>query len=233
MPLSDMIYNLVSDSNHLTITGYTDKDYKNKKSDYSLQTGPDSFDITIGDTVSSTSSTDSEGTSQTKNPPTRRLRQLKCTFLIDNTGLMPTLPQGCNSVGENIGLSLKLLKDIILTPDQEIHDSLFVGVQWGEFNFKGKCVAFSQNFTFFHNSTPLRAKIDLTLMGEIEADTATWRSPDITRIPTVTQGDSIAQLCEEYYQNRNYYIQIAKLNNLPTFRRLKEGQSIEFPPIKK
>ena len=70
-------------------------------------------------------------------------------------------------------------------------------------------------------------------MGEIEADTATWRSPDITRIPTVTQGDSIAQLCEEYYQNRNYYIQIAKLNNLPTFRRLKEGQSIEFPPIKK
>ena len=140
MPLSDMIYNLVSDSNHLTIMGYTDKDYKNKKSDYSLQTGPDTFDITIGDTVSSTSSTDSEGTSQTKNPPTRRLRQLKCTFLIDNTGLMPTLPQGCNSVGENIGLSLKLLKDIILTPDQEIHDSLFVGVQWGEFNFKGKCV---------------------------------------------------------------------------------------------
>ena len=39
------------------------------------------------------------------------------------------------------------------------------------------------------------------------------------------------EVFEEYYENKNYYLKIADHNNLSSFRKLKEGSTLEFPPI--
>jgi hypothetical protein len=79
----------------------------------------------------------------------------------------------------------------------------------------------------------LRAKIELNLTESKSTSNPLFRSPDISRIPTIKEGDNLIQFCEKFYDNRELYIKIAEINNLPSFRRLKEGQSIQFPPIKK
>jgi hypothetical protein len=60
-----------------------------------------------------------------------------------------------------------------------------------------------------------------------------FMSPDITRIPKVKQSDNIIDFCQKYYDDKNYYLQVAEHNNLPSFRKLKTGTNLEFPPIKK
>ena len=60
-----------------------------------------------------------------------------------------------------------------------------------------------------------------------------FMSPDITRIPKVKDSDTIVDFCEKYYNDKNFYLKVAEHNNLPSFRKLKTGSNLEFPPIKK
>jgi hypothetical protein len=60
-----------------------------------------------------------------------------------------------------------------------------------------------------------------------------FQSPDITRIITVKDGDTLMALCESFYDDPKYYLAVAGYNNLPTFRNLKIGSTVEFPPLKK
>ena len=52
-------------------------------------------------------------------------------------------------------------------------------------------------------------------------------------MPTIKEGENLVQYCEEYYKDKNFYLKIAELNNLSSFRALKKGKRLEFPPIKK
>ena len=60
-----------------------------------------------------------------------------------------------------------------------------------------------------------------------------FMSPDITRIPKVKESDNLVDFCEKYYNDKNYYLKVAEYNNLSSFRKLKTGSNLEFPPIKK
>ena len=40
-------------------------------------------------------------------------------------------------------------------------------------------------------------------------------------------------IAQEYYNDKNYYLKVAEYNNLSSFRKLKTGSNLEFPPIKK
>ena len=60
-----------------------------------------------------------------------------------------------------------------------------------------------------------------------------FMSPDITRIPKVKESDNLIDFCEKYYNDKNFYLKVAEHNNLPSFRKLKTGSNLEFPPIKK
>jgi nucleoid-associated protein YgaU len=40
-------------------------------------------------------------------------------------------------------------------------------------------------------------------------------------------------LCYKIYGSSNYYLQVAKVNKLSSFRNISPGDEIIFPPIKK
>jgi nucleoid-associated protein YgaU len=48
----------------------------------------------------------------------------------------------------------------------------------------------------------------------------------------VMEGDTLPSLCKKIYDNPNYYVEIAKINQLKSVRNLKVGQKLYFPPLK-
>jgi hypothetical protein len=82
---------------------------------------------------------------------------------------------------------------------------------------------------------PIRADIGFSLVEEVDETVISreFQSPDITRIVTVKDGDTLIGLCESFYEDPKYYLQVAIYNNLPSFRGLKIGSQIEFPPLEK
>ena len=109
---------------------------------------------------------------------------------------------------------------------------------WGDtfinYNY-GQVTAFKYNYTFFdRDGNPLRALVTLTVT-EVDNpfNDRTHRSPDITRMQTIKDKDNLVGLSLHYYDNKEYYIKIAELNNLVSIRDLKSGSQIILPPITK
>jgi hypothetical protein len=91
-------------------------------------------------------------------------------------------------------------------------------------------------YTRFNSSgEPIRAKISLSVVEEIDESVISreFQSPDITRIPTIKDEDTIITLCNEFYDDPKYFIRVAEFNNLPSFRKLKAGSVLQFPPLEK
>ncbi len=161
-------------------------------------------------------------------------KTLSLSFVLDNTGAVPSPPFGCFVPGTPVSASILLLEKICVTPVFRSHTKPTVRAVWGAgaITLYGDVVAFNYNYTFFNNlGLPLRAEVQLTIKEQPSIISRLFQSPDISRAPTVKAGDSLVSFCEEYYENKNYYLKIADHNNLSSFRKLKEGSTLEFPPI--
>jgi len=109
-------------------------------------------------------------------------------------------------------------------------------LNWGSFSCTGKVFGLKINYTYFNiTGDPIRAEVSFSLVEEVDEKVISkqWRSPDITRIVTLKEGDTLIGLCESFYEDSKYYLQVATYNNLPSFRGLKIGSQIEFPPLEK
>jgi nucleoid-associated protein YgaU len=49
----------------------------------------------------------------------------------------------------------------------------------------------------------------------------------------VKAGDTLPWLCYNIYGDSRYYLEIARVNKLINFRKLREGDELYFPPIAK
>jgi len=136
----------------------------------------------------------------------------------------------------SVSSSISKLEKLTVIPVESTHRPPFVRVSWGmgKLTVFGNVEGFNYNYTFFNaDGIPLRAEVSITVV-ELEFEGKTlFQSPDITKLPTVIEGDSIVSLSEKYYNNKKYFLKLAAVNNLSSFRRLKKGSSLEIPPIKK
>ena len=85
------------------------------------------------------------------------------------------------------------------------------------------------------NGEPLRAELSLNFyiyktIKEVEAE-ANLNSPDLTHIIEVKAGDTLPNLCNKIYKDPSFYMQVARVNQLSTFCRLKPGMRLVFPPL--
>jgi len=55
-------------------------------------------------------------------------------------------------------------------------------------------------------------------------------SPDLTHRVEVKEYDLLPNLTYKVYNNQNYYLQVARVNRLKNFRKLRPGVLV-FPPI--
>jgi hypothetical protein len=157
-------------------------------------------------------------------------------FTIDNSGAIPTKPEKITGTGGSIKASVDHFLKVTVKPTKATHRPPFVKLQWGKFILVGKVFGLSISYTYFDvDGEPIRADIGFSLVEEVDETVISreFQSPDITRIVTVKDGDTLIGLCESYYDDPKYYLQVATYNNLPSFRGLKIGSQIEFPPLEK
>jgi hypothetical protein len=157
-------------------------------------------------------------------------------FTIDNSGAIPTRPEKITKTGGSIKASVDHFLKVTVKPTKATHRPPFVKLQWGKFILVGKVFGLSISYTYFDvDGEPIRADIGFSLVEEVDEKVISreFQSPDITRIVTVKDGDTLIGLCESYYDDPKYYLQVATYNNLPSFRGLKIGSQIEFPPLEK
>ena len=95
---------------------------------------------------------------------------------------------------------------------------------------------YNVKYTLFDiDGAPIRAEVSLDFFEfesfkEIEAK-QNKQSPDLTHIIEVKSGDTLPNLCNKVYNDPSYYMQVARINGLSSFCRLKPGTRLVFPPL--
>ncbi len=153
---------------------------------------------------------------------------LSFDFHLDGTGIM-------YDKNFKVKDTLQELEQTVLY-NGEKHEPNELTVSWGDIVFQ--CWVQSLNYTytlFSPEGEILRAKIAISFTNsttrEKEVKKADKKSPDLSRIITLKAGESLPYWCNRIYSDPSYCVDIAKYNNLPTFRNIKPGTQLMFPPL--
>lgn len=117
-----------------------------------------------------------------------------------------------------------------------IHRPRQLQLVWGSLVFSCVMSSVSYRFTLFSpDGTPLRAVAACTFCESVpdalreRKENAT--SPDLTHLRDVRDGDTLPALANEIYGRPELYLEVARVNKLVNFRRLKSASRIAFPPL--
>lgn len=120
---------------------------------------------------------------------------------------------------------------------EDLHMPQYVCLRWDSLIFYGYLVACRQEFVKFTESgMPVRAWLDCTFM---EMSTATkaaptvMNSPDTTKFHTVCQGESLWSMSAKAYGQPEQWRLIAAANGIANPRRLRSGEVLRMPALKK
>ena len=120
----------------------------------------------------------------------------------------------------------------------EGHRPSFVKVQFGDILFFGQLKTLDTEYTMFNpNGIPVRAELKVTLTGycsqKEEKKRFSKRSPDVSRLVTLKEGQTLAALCYEIYGDPLFVGQVARFNNLNGYRNVPAGTQLLMPMLKK
>jgi hypothetical protein len=214
-------------------------------SSYQLQINPSSVTCTYGKKEGDNDEPSSaDGGAIPQKSPTYFKETVSFNFTLDLTGVIPSVPAGGfywilpSEVNYFMGLedSIEKLKKVTIIPLRSTHMPPFVHLEWGSISLKGVVTDLGIEYTYFNSfGYAVRAEISITIEEFIDqnVEQSKYQSPDITRIPTIKSGETLPALCKEFYSDKKYYLKIAEINNLPSFRRLKLGEKLLFPPLEK
>ncbi|WP_299248454.1 LysM peptidoglycan-binding domain-containing protein [uncultured Aquimarina sp.] len=172
---------------------------------------------------------------------------LELEFLFDRTGVI--IHYGSNpdessddtvfkDNGEGVIDDIEKFKKVILDYNGDEHKPNYVMIYWGTLLFKGSLTEMSVEFKLFKSDgTPIRAVAKAKFQGFVEDDLRVAKennqSPDLTHIRMVKEGDTLPLMSHRIYGDSKYYLEVAKVNELSSFRKLEVGKEIFFPPIEK
>ena len=156
---------------------------------------------------------------------------LSFDVVMDGTGVVES------TSSDDVRTRVDNLKDIAYTYNGTKHEPNHLEVLWGSFLYYGRLGSMTVDYTLFKPSgEPLRAKLNLSFSGfmstQEEALSCNRSSPDMTHLVEVKDGDTLPLLCYRIYKSCAYYPQVAKANNLRSFRDLKPGSKLYFPPLR-
>lgn len=120
----------------------------------------------------------------------------------------------------------------------EGHRPSFVKVEYGDITFFGQLKTLDTEYTLFDaDGLPLRAELKVTLTGycsqKEEKKHFSKRSPDVSRLVTLKEGQTLASLCYEIYGDALLVGQVARFNNLNGYRCIPAGTQLLMPMLKK
>ncbi|MDR6568078.1 hypothetical protein SAMN05660461_4901 [Chitinophaga ginsengisegetis] len=161
--------------------------------------------------------------------------ELKLDFVLDGTNTI----EGYGYPGMDVQAQVKLLLDTVYYMDGETHRPRFLKVFWGK-QIAFPCVMsnLDLNYVLFNaDGSPLRVKVSATFLNyrarEANEREQSKASPDLTHHRVFKQGDRLDLFSFKIYQEPKYMLQVARQNNLTSFKRVPVGKEIYFPPFDK
>ncbi|MBL3570527.1 peptidoglycan-binding protein [Rhodovulum sulfidophilum] len=158
---------------------------------------------------------------------------LTLTLTLDGTGVVP------DAANTTVSAQIEKLRSIAYSYDGDDHQPNPVEVEWGGglSDFQGRLTGLDVDYTLFQaDGTPLRATVEMTFIEAIteekEAKESNDKSPDMTHVLQVREGDTLPLMCQRVYKDVTRYLEIARANDLDDFRDLTPGMLLHFPPIR-
>lgn len=170
---------------------------------------------------------------------------LELEFIFDRTGVLVDYGKSGSAddntfrdEGNGIIDDIEKFKKVIFDYNGDEHKPNYLIISWGTLLFKGTLSEMDITFKLFKpDGTPLRATARAKFKGFVEDDLRVAKennsSPDLTHIREVKEGDTLPLMTFRIYGDSKYYLEVAKANRIPNFRKLTVGQKIFFPPIEK
>ncbi|ASS48511.1 MAG: hypothetical protein A3D31_07865 [Candidatus Fluviicola riflensis] len=165
-------------------------------------------------------------------------QQLDLEFLFDRTGVIPGYPSIEGKKHLDVKDDIEAFKKVVLIYEGENHKPNYLMVLWGALAFKCMLSELNIEYKLFRpDGTVLRAVAKAKFIEFVEKEELAAiqndQSPDLTHIRVVQEGDTLPLMTYRIYGDSKYYLQVAKVNGLANFRKLRAGQQIYFPPIQK
>lgn len=183
----------------------------------------------------------------TDSPPVN----LQFEFLFDGTGVVPK-PSALGDIPLAGAIAsafspdepfvvmneIKKFDSLVYKYSGKIHRPRQLLLVWGSLVFSCVLTSLNYRFTLFNpDGTPLRAIASCTFCESIpEAERVRKEnasSPDLTHLRHVKDGDKLPMLAYEIYGNGHLYLEVARINKLVNFRRLRPATRLSFPPVDK
>jgi hypothetical protein len=228
----------------LYIQPYKDLAFKEKKGDkIPALINPESYHYKYKIEVCETQASGTSGVALKFNklPP----QEFNFDFLFDGTGVIQGASTGAlsgvvqNPFGKpkNVADQIEDFKHGVLEYKGEQHRPNYLQILWGTLIFKGVLTGLDIEFKLFNtDGTPLRAIAKCTFKGTVDEKlrvaTENSQSPDITQQRIFTSSDRLSLMAGKIYENQNYYTDVAAFNSLDSFRKIKSGTTVSFPPLK-
>ncbi|MBU3660681.1 MAG: LysM peptidoglycan-binding domain-containing protein [Flavobacteriales bacterium] len=192
-----------------------------------------------------------QGSSKIDLKYTRTLPEdLELEFLFDRTGIFKDYPEtNLTSSLENnnnaktaketgVDADLVKFKAIVLNYNGTEHKPNYLKIIWGSLLFEGVLTDLNVEYKLFgSDGKPLRAiakaKFKTFTAAAKQIAEENKNSPDLTHARVVIEGDTLPLMTSRVYGDSKYYLEVARVNKLTSFRKLVAGQQIIFPPIQK
>ncbi|MBC7849294.1 MAG: LysM peptidoglycan-binding domain-containing protein [Chitinophagaceae bacterium] len=163
-----------------------------------------------------------------KMPP----QEFNFDFLFDSTGVIQSIFPLALPVTEQ----LDIFRHSILQYQGDIHRPYYLKIHWGTLLFKGVLTAMDIEFKLFSpDGSPIRAIARCSFKGSIEENLRlaleNRMSPDITHQRIMKKSDRLPLMVKDIYDDQRHYIDVARFNNLDSFRRIADGTEIKLPPV--
>ena len=216
----------------IKISAYTDKDFSQQHGS-ALELPMEPEQISFGNSIHyrddrQLGSTGGDIRFEKYGPATLSLK-----FTIDCTGVVEgTLP------GDSVYYKVNDLADLLYVYNSDGHSPSYVVVTYGELLFKGRLEKMDTKYQLFSSGgVPLRATVSLVfkrfMTGKEERKKFSKQSPDMSRLVTVKKGETLPYLCHRMYGDSLLVREVARFNELDSFRNIPAGTQLLFPPLKK
>lgn len=226
----------------LQIIAYSDENFENATGEtFEVMYNPNTFNETFGTEYSPQRPIGA--TAETMAFQGQPSNSVSFDFLFDGTGVSGVggTAADLNPTADNPGYvqeQINAFMNITQLYVGEEHRTNHLELSWGTFHFYGVMERATVTYKLFHSSgAPLRATINATfkqtVSREEQAALARRSSPDLTHFRVVKSGETLPLIAKRIYGDSNMYLEIARVNNLNNFRKLKAGQELVLPPINK
>jgi LysM repeat protein len=218
----------------LKIVAYSDPQFNNKIADGKFSTLMNPEKYTYHYKIE-TDATQASGTSTVSPKFNKKLPEnLELDFVFDRSGVISGYKSSSNGIIDDI----EKFKKVILDYNGDEHKPNYLMISWGTLLFKGALTEMDIEFKLFNpDGTPIRAIAKAKFQGFVEDNLRAARennkSPDLTHYRIVKEGDTLPLMTYHIYGDSKYYLEVAKVNNIINFRKLKTGQKLFFPPLQK